>query len=136
MKSGELRGVYAKCPEDDAGNLLGVGVADDYKGLCGSFSDGAHERCADLSSGSGSVADCSEPPASGIMCESECSESWFQCHNGVAYTKYVPAGTKCKGNNFVLAAACDDFVAPEPEPEPQPSAAPGTTAPDAASTRA
>jgi len=124
IKSGELQGVNAVCPEDSAGDLLGVGSASEYADSCGASVDGAYERCVDLSSGGGSVADCSDPPSSGIMCESQCSDAWFQCHNGVAYTQYVPVGTKCKDDNFVLAAECEGHEATEPEQEPTASPAP------------
>lgn len=129
INSGDLQGVYASCPEDGRGNLLGVGAADDYEGLCGSMSDGTYERCVDLTGGSGSAAFCSDPPGSGIKCESECGEWWIQCSEGVAYQKLVPAGTKCKGNEFVLAATCDSYVTPEPQlpEEPVPSPAPVQT---------
>jgi len=89
---------------------VGVGTAAEYEGLCGVEADGAYERCVDLSGGNGSLADCTDPPDSGILCESECSEAWFQCHEGVAFTQYVAAGTRCKGNEFVLEAECDDHV--------------------------
>ena len=143
INSGELTGVYATCPEDDAGGLLGVGAAEEYKDLCGPKAEGAYERCVDMSGGSAGGANCSEVPASGILCESECSNGWFQCSNGVAYTKYVPEGTKCKDGQFVLEAECDSqgttsvpTEAPEPTPteEPvvtsttEPTAAPTTTA--------
>jgi len=35
VDGGELEGVYAACPEDASGGLLGVGSRDDYLGSCG-----------------------------------------------------------------------------------------------------
>jgi len=135
MRSGELPGVFSTCPEDASGGLLGVGSAAEYEGLCGVEADGAYELCVDLSSGSGSIADCTDPPASGILCESECSVAWFQCHEGVAFTQYVAPGTRCKGNDFVLEAECDDHV-PAMTRGPAPAPTTPTGAPTAARTDA
>jgi len=126
ITSGELTGVGAVCPEDSAGKPLGVGASEEYEGLCGAGSGETYENCVDLSSGAGGGAvDCSAVPESGILCESECSGAWFQCHDRVAYTKYVAPGTKCKGNKFVLEAECANYepeAEPEPEEEPEPAA--------------
>jgi len=215
MSSGALAGVYSGCPKDGSGNLIGVGTAQEYSGLCGAQVGGVYEYCRSLSSGSsagssssgsmsggypsggssssggsgsgasntpsgtgaggssdsasdstssvasgaGSTAgagadasgsgntqggtsassgseaagsggsgtgeasggassswpastisgDCDHVPSSGVLCESDCSTAWFQCHNGVAFTQPVPAGTRCKDNQFVHEVQCANF---------------------------
>merc|ERR1711920_754431 len=70
---------------------------------------------------------CDDLPASGILCESECSQYWWQCAaNGVAYMMSVPAGARCKNSNFVVEAECSD-VEPTRTPGPAPAADPTRT---------
>mmetsp|Transcript_49397 Transcript_49397/g.124380 ORF Transcript_49397/g.124380 Transcript_49397/m.124380 type:complete len:507 (+) Transcript_49397:85-1605(+) len=122
-----LTGVNAHCPEDAGGNLLGVGTAEEYNGLCGAASGDSYENCKNLAEGNGENADCVDPPASGILCESECSTTWFACAGSIAYPKDVPDGTRCKDNSFVLEATCAGSAMtpePHPQPEPEPTEAP------------
>merc|ERR1712232_264294 len=55
------------------------------------------------------AAVCNSVPASGIICDSECGDWWYQCAHGVPMLKPVPAGTKCKDSNFVVKAVCSAF---------------------------
>jgi len=129
IDAGELKGVYDACPEDADGNLQGVGTKEDYAGLCGAQdSDGNYANCVDLSASDTSPVQCTELPPSGILCVEECSDWWWQCAGAVAYMKPVPAGTKCKGNEFVLASECLGAPTPAPRP-PVPTPAPPTPAP-------
>lgn len=138
LREGSLTGVYATCPEDGSGNLMGVGSSQDYASLCGEVAGDSFVNCRNLASGGGSggsageagPVDCTNPPDSGIVCEHECSGTWFQCAGGVAYTKSVPAGTLCRDNSFVLAATCSgagSTPSPEMEPEPEPETEPATS---------
>lgn len=143
INSGKLTGVFATCPKDAAGNLLGVGSAKEYADLCGSKVDDTYERCVDMSGGSGgSDVDCSHD--GDVICASECSNAYFRCSNGVAYTMYVAEGTLCKDGAFVHEATCDSqgtTPVPTEPPEPTPTTAPteepvvtSTTEPTAAPT--
>jgi len=129
ISSGELMGVYATCPEDAMGQLLGVGSSEDYEGLCVSGNGEALGNCKDLSSsGASSSSVCNTVPASGIICDSQCGDWWYQCAHGVPMMKPVPTGTKCKDNNFVVNAVCAAYEPePEPQPEPEPEATPAPT---------
>merc|ERR1711881_804644 len=67
-------------------------------------------------------------PASGIICDSQCGDWWYQCAHGVPMMKPVPIGTKCKDNNFVVNAVCAAYESePEPQPEPEPEPTPAPT---------
>merc|ERR1711920_709381 len=112
INSGALTGVYAACPEDSTGNLLGVGPAEEYMGLCESEDGDVLGNCKDMtSSGSGLPSVCNNVPASGIICDSECGDWWYQCAHGVPMLKPVPTGTKCKDSNFVVKSVCADLSA-------------------------
>jgi len=137
IDSGVLAGVFAHCPEDADGNLLGVAPAAEYEGLCGEATGADFVNCRDAT-GAGRSSDCINPPDSGIVCEAECSDTWYSCAGGIAYTKAVPAGTKCKGDAFVLEATCVGYMpgqeeeeeedpTPAEEPEPSTTEAPATT---------
>lgn len=107
INSGALTGVYAACPEDSTGNLLGVGPAEEYMGVCESEGGDVLGNCKDMtSSGSGLPSVCNNVPASGIICDSECGDWWYQCAHGVPMLKPVPTGTKCKDSNFVVKSVC------------------------------
>merc|ERR1712118_79861 len=87
IKSGELKGVNYACPTDAAGNLLGVGAADEYH--CGSEQDpGPYEYCTS-SSGSNSLFDCTGVGSSAINCQEECGVWYYQCAHEIAYLKPV-----------------------------------------------
>merc|ERR1719327_1882558 len=58
------------------------------------------------SSGSSLPSVCNNVPASGIICDSECGDWWYQCAHGVPMLNPVPTGTKCKESNFVVTAVC------------------------------
>lgn len=111
INSGALLGVYAACPEDSTGTLLGVAPAEEYAGLCVSEDGDELGNCRDMtSSGSGLPSVCDNVPASGIICESECGDWWYQCAHGIPMLKPVPTGTKCKDSNFVVSAVCEGFT--------------------------
>jgi len=72
IDSQELKGVYLDCPVDAAGELVPIGAAEDYEGACGMERNGTYENCI-----MGQTFDgCDDLPASGILCESECSQYW------------------------------------------------------------
>jgi hypothetical protein len=131
INSGALTGVYAACPENAAGELMGVGLAEEYQGLCESEDGAALGNCLDLTSSNDNpqAAVCNNVPASGIICESECGDWWYQCAHGVPMLKPVPTGTKCKENNFVVEAVCsasNPTTAAPTTPAPASTAAPTT----------
>merc|ERR1712093_971841 len=75
------------------------------------------------------AAVCNNVPASGIICESECGDWWYQCAHGVPMLKPVPTGTKCKESNFVVEAVCsaaNPTTAAPTTPAPASTAAPTT----------
>merc|ERR1712146_316562 len=99
------------CPENAAGELLGVGMGEEYQGLCESEDGAALGNCVDMtSSDNPQSAVCNSVPASGIICDSECGDWWYQCAHGVPMLKPVPTGTKCKDSNFVVSAVCEGFT--------------------------
>merc|ERR1712039_581293 len=107
INSGVITGVYAACPEAPTGELLGVGPAEEYEGLCEDEDGESLGNCEDMTGGnSGLPSVCNSVPASGIICESECGDWWYQCAHGVPMMKPVPAGVKCKDSDFVVQAAC------------------------------
>lgn len=129
IANGTLKGIYSACPQDASGKVLGVGAPAEYLGNCGAqFPNGSYAKCVDLSATMVGGVNCTVPPASGILCESECSTTWFQCSGNLAYPMTVPTGTLCKGNAFVLAAACAATGTT--------AAAPTTPAPTVSTTRA
>lgn len=119
IDAGELTGVNSRCPEDAVGNLIGVAPAEEYH--CGDHS----EFCRDLSAAGSSSADCTDPPSSGIICESECSHTWFQCAGSIAHTMATPAGTRCKGSAFVLEGTCSTSGPTQSTLPPTPTSLPG-----------
>jgi len=107
IDSQELRGLYVDCPANAT-----IGTADDYEGACGAKVDGAYENCKKVQGFDAVLYDCTNPPPSGKLCDSECSKFWWKCGEGelkeVAYIEEVPFGTRCKGNEFVHEAECGD----------------------------
>merc|ERR1712072_677233 len=76
-------------------------------GVCESEGGDVLGNCKDMtSSGSGLPSVCNNVPASGIICDSECGDWWYQCAHGVPMLKPVPTGTKCKDSNFVVKSVC------------------------------
>merc|ERR1711988_339226 len=105
IDSGALEGVNHACPVDSQGMLKGVGRPDEYH--CGAeHADGTFEFCKGASGSTDSDVQCAGVPSDSIQCLEDCGDWWYQCANGAAFVKPVPAGTKCSGNAFVVEAVC------------------------------
>ena len=59
VDGGELEGVYAACPEDASGGLLGVGSPDDYLGSCGA----SNQYCVRTDGEGGSAETATQSPS-------------------------------------------------------------------------
>lgn len=106
-----LAGVNYACPKNSMGEMLGVGSAREYDGICGTDS----EYCVRINGGTvnGSSSICAPPlPESGYLCYEQCSVWFYACANGFAVMKSMPLGTRCFNNNSVLSSQCVSTVIP------------------------
>merc|ERR1712232_615269 len=81
-----LTGVNFACPQDTAGELLGVGSNDEYEDLCGvRFANGTLERCVNVTSSKQASSQICSRFTEGnlLMCREQCGDWFYECTNNI-----------------------------------------------------